>query len=139
MKKSILAGDLGGTKTNLAVFSDQVGPRAPLAEATFLSSKFSSLSSIVNKFLACVEHQVAGAVFGVAGPVVGGCVKLTNLDWEISEEQLGADCSLDSVHLLNDLVATAYSIPFLERDDIHTVNEGRKVVAGAIGVIDPGT
>jgi len=64
-----LAGDIGGTKTNLAVFSPQTGPRAPLAQATFPSGRYPSLEALVREFLSQVDFSVERATFGVAGPV----------------------------------------------------------------------
>lgn len=135
----LLAGDIGGTKTNLAIFSPEAGPTAPLAEATFPSGRYSSLEAIAQKFLAQVNLKVEQASFGVAGPVVGGRASITNLPWVIDERQLQKALNLSSVHLLNDLAAIASAIPFLESDDLHTLNEGVPVPGGAMAVIAPGT
>ena len=61
----LLAGDVGGTKTDLAVFSPESGPRAPLVEATFPSADYPSLEAIVYEFLGRVDQAVEGAAFGV--------------------------------------------------------------------------
>jgi glucokinase len=135
----LLAGDIGGTKTNLAVFSPQVGPKAPLAEATFPSGRYPSLEEIAQEFLNQVDLTVQRASFGVAGPVVGGRATITNLPWVIDERQLQKALNLSSVHLLNDLAVIASAIPFLEADDLHTLNEGAPVPGGAMAVIAPGT
>ena len=84
----LLAGDIGGTKTNLALYPAQGEPRAPLAEATFPSADYASLEALVEAFLSRVEGTVDRASFGVAGPVVDGRATITNLPWEMSEEQL---------------------------------------------------
>ena len=135
----LLAGDIGGTKTNLAVFSPEAGPKAPLAEATFPSGRYPSLEVIAQKFLAQVNLKVERASFGVAGPVVGGRASITNLPWVIDERQLQKTLNLSSVYLLNDLAAIASAIPFLKLDDLHTLNEGAPVPGGAMAVIAPGT
>jgi len=135
----LLAGDIGGTKTNLAVFSPEAGPRVPLAEATFPSGHYLSLEAVVREFLAQVDLPVEQASFGVAGPVVAGRATVTNLPWVMDEAQLQEALSLSPVRLLNDLEAIAHAVPFLQPDDLHTLNEGQPVVGGNIAVIAPGT
>ena len=135
----LLAGDIGGTKTNLAVFSPEDGPRAPLAETTFPSADYPSLEALVREFLAQVSLPVERASFGVAGPVVASRATITNLPWVMEEAQLQEALNLSSVRLLNDLAAIAHAVPFLEPADLHTLNVGQPTLGGAIAVIAPGT
>jgi len=135
----LLAGDIGGTKTSLAVYSTQAGPRAPLSEATYRSADYSNLQSLAQDFLSQVERPIERAVFGVAGPVVGGRAEITNLSWVISETELQAALKLSSVTLLNDLQAIAAGVPSLNADDVHTLSSGQPVPNGTIAVIAPGT
>jgi len=135
----LLAGDIGGTKTHLAIFSPEAGPRAPLAEATFPSAHYSRLEALVREFLAQVDLKVERASFGVAGPVVAGWATITNLPWVMEETQLQKALNLSSVRLLNDLVAIAHAVPLLELADLHTLNVGQPAPGGAMAVIAPGT
>jgi glucokinase len=135
----LLAADIGGTKTNLAVFSPEEGPRAPLAEATYPSGPYPSLEALVREFLDQVNLKVENASFGVAGPVVEGRATTTNLPWIIDETQLEQALNLSSVRLLNDLDAIAHAVPFLEPVDLHTLNAGEPVPDGTMAVIAPGT
>jgi glucokinase len=135
----LLAGDIGGTKTNLAIYSPDQGPRMPLVEATFPSDDYPSLQAIAQEFLSRTQYQVKWASFGVAGPVVDGHVKTTNLPWEMDETELRQALKLESVFLLNDLESVANAIPRLELEDIYTLNQGYRVEHGAIAVIAPGT
>jgi glucokinase len=135
----LLAGDIGGTKTNLAVFSPTAGVHAPLVEATFLSKDYASLEALANDFLAQTGVAVERASFGVAGPVVAGRAKITNLPWVMDEAQLQEALGLSSVRLLNDLSAIGHAIPWLEPADVHTLNEGQATPGGAIAVVAPGT
>jgi glucokinase len=135
----LLAGDIGGTKTSLAIYSDQEGLHRPLAEATFPSDAYPNLETIAREFLAQVEHKVDAASFGVAGPVVNGHVRTTNLPWEMDEAELRSALGLRRVYLLNDLESIGNAIPRLGADDVFTLNEGQAEVNGAIGVIAPGT
>lgn len=135
----LLAGDIGGTKTNLAVFSYETGWRLPIAEATFPSASYSSLEALVREFLSQHDFSIDYASFGVAGPVVAGRATITNLPWTMDEAQLQKELQIQSVHLLNDLDAIAHAVPYLESRDLHTLNAGQPVPGGAIAVIAPGT
>jgi len=136
---TLLAGDIGATKANLAIFSPEAGPRSPLAEATFPSLDYPSLEALAQEFLGQVRLPVSRACFGVAGPVLAGQAKITNLPWTIDERGLEEALNLPFVRLMNDLEAIACAIPFLEPADLHTLNPGQPEPGGAIAVIAPGT
>jgi len=135
----LLAGDIGGTKTNLAIFSPEMGWRTPLVEQTFPSSQYPSLEAIAQEFLAQQHFSIDQASFGVAGPVVAGRATITNLPWTMDEQELQKALNIPSVRLLNDLDAIAHAVPFQKPDDLHTLNIGQPVPGGAIAVIAPGT
>jgi len=135
----LLAGDVGGTKTTLAVFSPEVGARRPLAEATLPSAQYPSLEALVRDFLEQADLAVDHAIFGVAGPVVGGRGTITNLGWVLDETQFRKTLALSTVKLLNDLQAIGFAVPALQPDDLHTLQEGQSVEHGAVAVIAPGT
>jgi glucokinase len=135
----LLAGDIGGTKTNLAVFASVDALRTPVREATFPSAQYASLELLVRDFLAQGDYQIQKACFGVAGPVIAGKAKITNLPWIMDEGTLQQELGIPSVHLLNDLVATASGVPLLQADDLYTLNAGQPVKHGTLAVIAPGT
>ena len=135
----LLAGDIGGTKVNLAVFSPETGWRKPFAEATYASIDYPDFESLVLNFLAQHNFPIDGASFGVAGPVVAGHASITNLSWSMTEQQLQQALHIPSVGLLNDLDAIAHAVPHLEAQDLYVLNEGQRVSGGAIAVIAPGT
>jgi glucokinase len=135
----LLAGDIGGTKTKLAIFSEEQGPREPLAEGTFLSKEYTGLASIAREFLAEVDVEVDQASFGVAGPVIDNHVEVTNLPWIVDGDDLGRELGLSSVRLLNDLASIANGVPFLRPDELYTLYEGIQDPTGAIAVVAPGT
>ena len=135
----LLAGDVGGTKTSLAIISRERGPRSPLVQATFPSGRYLSLEALVEEFLGQVNDSVERACFGVAGPVVEGRANITNLPWLMEEDRLAAALNLRSVRLLNDLESIAYGVPILQAEDLHTVNSGKAVDMGAIAIVAPGT
>ncbi len=134
-----LAGDIGGTKTILALFDPASGPHHPIAEQTFASGSYSGLTAIIREFLAQHPAEIAGAAFGVAGPVMGGRASITNLSWVIDAAELSDALHGVPVRLLNDLEAIAQAVPILEPADLVTLNPGQPVAGGAIGVIAPGT
>ena len=135
----LLVGDLGGTKANLAIISEQGGPRNPVLEATLPSARYPSFEALLDDFLRTSGYRIERAVFGVAGPVVAGHADITNLEWDVNEqvvsEFLGGAC----VRLLNDLAAVSYGIPRLMPNEMVTLNEGAPMEGGALGVIAPGT
>lgn len=135
----LLAGDIGGTKTVLAVFSAETGAHTPLAEMTFPSGRYGRLEAIVREFLGQVPMPIDHACFGVAGPVVAGQARITNLPWVMDEMQLREAFGWRSVRLLNDLEAIAYSLPILVPDDVCTLSAGESVPRGNLAVIAPGT
>jgi glucokinase len=137
----LIAGDTGGTKTELAIFSNEGGPHSPLAQVKVHSADYPSLEAIVKEFLAKVDKPVDRACFAVPGPVIGGRVKTTNLPWMIEDISLARELNLNikSVYLINDLEAVARAVPILRPSDVVTINRGESVPRGAIAVIAPGT
>jgi glucokinase len=134
----ILAGDVGGTKTRLALVDPEEGPRKVVAEQTIRSASYDSLEEMVANFLQ--RHGgVEAACFGVAGPVIDGHAKVTNLMWDADAASLREHCDIGRVLLVNDLVATASSIPHLQPDELHELNPGKADPHGTIGVLAPGT
>jgi glucokinase len=135
----LLAGDIGGTKTDLGIFSKEAGPHAPLVQAEVHSADYPNLQTLVTEFLTKVKMPVDRACFAVAGPVINGRAKTTNLPWVMDEVSLAKELNLRSVNLMNDLEAVAQAIPVLRASDVRTLNVGQPVPQGAIGVIAPGT
>lgn len=135
----LLVGDIGGTKTVLAVIADAQGARQPLVEKTFASAQYSSLEKIIAEFLADLSYPIDRACFGVAGPVIAGQSRITNLPWVIGVGRLQETLSIENVALLNDLQATAYAVPHLQPEDLHTLHPGEPTPGGSIAVIAPGT
>lgn len=131
----ILAGDIGGTKTILA-YCD--GGGTVVREATFHAADYPSLEAIIDVFRQPNE-PIAAACFGVAGPVVGGATKITNLPWHIAETTLAH--KLDArVRLLNDLQATALGSLVLPPSAYIVLQEGAaSAPTGTMAVIAPGT
>ena len=135
----LLAGDIGGTKTDLAIFAHDAGTNSPLVQAEVRSADYPSLQALVTEFLTKVKMPVDRACFAVAGPVIDGQVKTTNLPWVMEEGSLAKELNLRSVHLMNDLQAVARAIPVLQASDVYPLNVGEPMPRGPIGVVAPGT
>jgi len=135
----LLAGDIGGTKTDLAIFSVERGPHSPITQTQVHSADYPSLQVLVKEFLEKAKTPVERACFDVAGPVIDGRVKITNLPWVIDEASLAKDLNFKFVHLMNDLEAVARAVPILRASDVITINVGQPVPKGAIAVVAPGT
>ena len=135
----LLTGDIGGTKTVLALISQQKGVRQPIRESTYLSDDYHSLEEIINDFLHGDHVALTAASFGVAGPVVNNRAQITNLPWTIDAATISQQLNGTQVFLLNDLEAIATAIPHLQPVDLVTLNPGQAYKHGSIGVIAPGT
>ena len=135
----LIAGDVGGTKTRLGLYSPEAGARAPVACKEYHSAAFGGLEEIVQAFLAETGQRAQAACFDVAGPVRGGRAKLTNLPWLLEETALAKALDLQSAILINDLKAVAYAVPLLQKAELHTINEGRAEPHGTMAVVAPGT
>ena len=143
----VLAGDLGATKTFLGVFSKNTSSAlVKMAERKYQSNDYSTLEEIVRDFLSderISNESIALATFGVAGPVIAGRSKLTNLGWELDERLLSSKLGLKKVRLLNDLVASATYIPFLKNDEkqilFHAENSNNGDGSGASAMLALGT
>lgn len=133
----ILAGDIGGTKTQLGLFQ-RGNVREPLHKAIFPSQNFSSLDEIVAEFVAGLDEGIEAACFGIAGPVVDGNCITTNLPWNVRSSSLASLLSLKQTVLLNDLEAFGYGIPLLDADEMSVLNEGTPRTGNA-GIIAAGT
>ena len=134
----ILAGDIGGTKTNVALFEiEETGK--PLAQRSFPSGKYDSLEAIVGEFVAEHKPELTHACFGIAGPVKDGQVKTPNLKWVVDGQTLARTLKLDHVELINDLEATAYGIEGLGEAQLHTLNEGKAEAGAHRALIAAGT
>jgi glucokinase len=133
----ILAGDIGGTHTRLALFD--IDPHEPLALTIYPSRQHAGLEEIVAAFLAEHPAEVDRACFDVAGPVRNGRVKTTNLPWIVDAREIADKIGLPAVELVNDLAATAYGIAELTPADLETLNGGDPAIGGNLAVIAAGT
>lgn len=141
MTSRVLAGDVGGTKTDLALYRVLGANELHLErEASLPSRDFDDLGSLVRRFLDEGGEKPQAAAFGIAGPVLDGEVRVTNLPWHVSTRALARELGVAQLRLLNDLEATAYGALFLGPDELHVLNPGirrpghRAVIAAGTGL-----
>ena len=141
----LLAGDIGATKSNVALISSDGSAREPLIERTLPSGDYPDLASLVGDFMDYARGRLVDALavdracFGVPGPVVLGSVEITNLPWVLAEEPLAEELGVRRVTLINDLAATAFAIPSLQSEELRQIKPGEPEPGGTIAVLAPGT
>jgi len=135
----VLGGDIGGTKTNLGLFFK--GARRPLLKKieTYSSQEAPNLEHIIDKFLKRHKVTIASGCFGVAGPVLNGRSKITNLPWDVSEARIKRRFKWEHVRLINDLAATAVAIPLLNNREFLSLNRAKTRKGDNLALIAPGT
>ena len=129
LDKLLMAADVGGTKTLMGLFHIMDGKPEVIMTKKYASRDFDSLGSILQVFLKdckCTGTPLAAA-FGIPGPVENGFVKSTNLPWVLDEKILRKKTGIAKVRLINDLAATAYSLPQLAPNELVTIKEGKHV------------
>ncbi|HEU4401441.1 MAG TPA: glucokinase [Candidatus Polarisedimenticolia bacterium] len=135
----ILAGDIGGTRTRLALFEAEGRGPAQVDGETFASREHGGLAEIVAKFLAGRPGRVSRACFGIAGPVRDGRCETTNLPWVVDARDLARDLRIESARLINDLEANAYGLAALRPEDFAVLHTGEPDPAGNAALIAAGT
>ena len=136
----ILAGDIGGTKTNLALYTYKDGALEIQVQHQFVSQKYQNFSDVIEEFISSYKIENIEAVcLGIAGPIINGVCKTTNLPWTIDSKELQIVCNTSKVKLLNDLEATAYGMLYLNEDEFVDVNPNGKKVDANRAVIAAGT
>lgn len=139
-KVCVLAGDVGGTKANMAIFeatSDQV---SLVKTATYHSSQYPSVIKIIQQFFQeNPEYKPERISLGVAGPVFEGHAEITNLPWIIDKKEITAATGIESIALINDLEATAYGLAGMEEKDFLVLHSGESGIMGNMAILAPGT
>jgi glucokinase len=120
----ILAGDIGGTKTNLGLYDPREGRLVRVAEKRYSSHEHPGLEEIVTDFVQLNKAEVTAAAFGIAGPVVNNRVHATNIPWIVDGAAMAKCLGLARVRLLNDLEAWGYGIGVLGPQDLETLHPG---------------
>lgn len=140
----ILAGDVGGTKCNLALFAENNGRLEFVFRERFASKEFAQFDYIIREFARRAAPQLGGekiraAGFGVAGPVINNRIHATNLPWIVDADTLAREVGVKSVVLVNDLGATGHSLEHLPPEDFCVLNPGTPVPGATLALLAAGT
>jgi glucokinase len=134
----VLAGDVGATKTNLALFETKGNSFTAIAKKQFVSSEYKNLTAIIKLFLKD-QPSPHSVCLGVAGPVINGRALLSNISWDINSKELAKHFKIKRVKLLNDLEVNAYGLAMLNEEDVISIHPGKNPEPGNMALIAPGT
>jgi glucokinase len=143
----ILAGDIGGTKSNLALL-EKTGDRLRVVFLhRYASDAYTRFEDMIEDFLGrgkdflqgLPQRKIQAAGFGVAGPIIGRRVRITNLSWGIQADTVERQLGTPHIVLLNDLEATGYSLASMTSDDMFTLNAGSPASEATRALIAAGT
>ena len=142
---NLLAGDLGGTKTILAIYSNEKYPKR-LFNKYYISSEWKSFYSLFENFIKQIPNQISLPEYGcigVAGPIKEGKVTITNLEWDIDKNKLCSLSKINNIELINDFSVLIYGIPFFKKNQYEviqgTLNSEANNNKALIAIIGAGT
>ena len=138
---TLLAGDIGGTKTLLSLHA--AAGLETLAQERYISADWPDLAAMVNHFLEGLRPtghaRPAVACLAVAGPVQAGRARLTNLPWNLAEQDLARDCAIPRVELVNDFAVLIYGLPHLQADQQASLRGGSAQPQAPLMILGAGT
>jgi glucokinase len=138
----LLAGDVGGTKTLLGLFTGGRERPESVEVGEFITLDYDGLEPMVREFLRAWNvdaRAIRAACFGVAGAVTDQVARLTNVPWLVDGDRIIETLSIERTVILNDLEALAYAVPVLEPDELAVLQHGVPVPSGNAAVIAAGT
>lgn len=135
---NILAADIGGTKTDIAIFQVRNGQPVLTKEQRYPSKEWTSLVDIVRDF-GQGEQSFSSMCISFAGPIQNGRAHGTNLHWDIDSREISEKLGIENVYLINDLEANCYGLAALTSDDLRTIYPGKNGGTGNAAVLSPGT
>ncbi|MBK7937171.1 MAG: glucokinase [Lewinellaceae bacterium] len=136
---TLLAADVGGTKTILALIEIHDGDASFIKETVYPSRQFGSLAEAVRTFMAGSSSRPERFSIAFAGPVQEGKAYATNLGWHLDTRLLIEELGIPQVFLINDLEAEAYGLAALTEKDLVTIYPGKAQPKGNAAIIAPGT
>ena len=134
----ILAGDIGGTKANMMLCRFAGGALQTIKETRYVSKDYNSFTDILTNFLQGQPAPV-NICLSVAGPIIEGKVKFTNLSWNLDAAEISQHVGGSAVAMLNDLEATAYGLAALKDEELSTLYKGTNETPGNIAILAAGT
>ena len=114
-----LSGDIGGTKTHLAISEEKNEKLETIESKKFPRKNYPNLKEIIKEFIKNKNYSISKACFGIAGPVKDGKSQTTNLPWLINSETLKKELEIEKVSLINDLEANAYGLKMIKENEVN--------------------
>jgi glucokinase len=135
----VLAGDIGGTKTSLAIVDVGTDSVAVELNERYDSRKYAGLAPIIHAFVEKTSAKFERASFGIAGPVIDNRCEATNLPWVVDGNDVARELNIGSALLVNDFVAAAYGVLRMTDADLVMINPGERIPRAPIAVLGAGT
>lgn len=135
----ILAGDIGGTKANLALYEKEAEKLSLIEEGRFPSVDYESLEALVQDFLKGRTDEPRAVCFGIPGPVIDGTSRTTNLPWLVSAGSLAHLLKIERAFVINDLEATGYGLAALDSGQLKALNPVEPEADGNRALLAAGT
>ncbi len=136
----IVAGDIGGTKTNLGLYHSTSSGMQLVREQRFASRDYPSFEAIIRAFLdSNPQGKIDRICLGIAGPVISGKVQTTNLAWVLDSQQIAGETGIREVGLINDLEATSYGLAGLKPGELQSIHQPETAQPGCAAILAPGT
>jgi glucokinase len=154
-----LLADIGGTKVRFAIAAAEHAP--PTLVEVLQTAEHRSLTDAAQAYLALIGGELAAgsrasgdsgsslgmaapvsAAFAVATPVAGadrGPLRLTNTDFTIDATDLLARLRLETLWIVNDFEALAWSLPTLAPGEVAVIGATAPSLTATMAVIGPGT
>ncbi len=124
MARTILAGDVGGTKIHLGLYRADGDALMPITDTIYPTRECSSLEEAIRRFLSSRDEVIRASCFGVPGPVIDHVARPVNIPWEMQESLISAALNNSPVRLLNDLEATAWGTFHLREAEVEVLQAG---------------
>lgn len=132
-----VVADVGGTNIRLSVCDIQTGELSKLRE--FACAEFLSLEAALVQYFSTLQGEVKHLCIGIACPVEGDHVAMTNLPWAFSQQALKEELSLQSLYVINDYTAISLAVPFVNEQQKVKIGGGEPIKDGVTAVFGPGT
>lgn len=144
MTTTVLAADVGGTKTILAFYDLTAEGLRLQRQHRYASREWPCLDQMLTDFLQRegpdrIPTRLASACFAVAGPVQQGLAHLTNLDWVVDQQQLAQSLGLSAVEVVNDIAVLVYGLPRLQPGMAVELQAGEPQPGGTVAILSLGT
>jgi glucokinase len=131
-----LVGDIGGTGCR---FGWVAGPGDDVEDVVAEEAALAPEAALARYLERHAAAPPRAAALGVAAPVVGDSVRMTNRGWSFSIRALQERLAVDRLLVLNDFAALAHGLPLLAPGDVETIGGGRAAQGAALALLGPGT